>query len=83
GSEVAVLLNGLGSTPLDELYIMMNRVGQILDEKGSSLFHTYVGEYATSMEMAGASISLCRVDDELKGYLAAEADTPFFRQFSF
>lgn len=80
GDEVAVLLNGLGATPLDELYIMMNRVGQILKEKGIGLFHTYAGEFATSMEMAGASISLCKVDDELKRYLSASADTPFFKQ---
>ena len=45
------------------------------------MFHTYVGEYATSMEMAGASISLLRLDDELKTYLSASADTPFFKQF--
>lgn len=83
GDEVAVLLNGLGATPLDELYIMMNRIGQILDEKGIALYHTYAGEYATSMEMAGASISLCKVDEELKGYLAASADTPFFKQHKF
>ncbi len=83
GDEVAVLLNGLGSTPLDELYIIMNRVGQVLDDQGIKLFHAYVGEYATSMEMAGASISLCKVDDELKQYLAAPANTPFFKQFEF
>lgn len=83
GDEVAVLVNGLGATPLDELYIMMNRIGQVLDGQGISLFHTYVGEFATSMEMAGASISLCRVDEELKEYLRAEANTPFFKQFKF
>ena len=80
-NEVAVLINGLGATPLEEQYVMFRRVKQTLDEKGIRVFHSYVGEYATSMEMAGASISLIRLDDELKGYLSAPADTPFFKQF--
>ena len=81
GDEVAVLINGLGATPLEEQYVMFRRVKQTLDEKGIRVFRSYVGEYATSMEMAGASISLIRLDDELKGYLSAPADTPFFNQF--
>ena len=81
GDEVAVLINGLGATPLEEQYVMFRRVKQILDNKGITVWHTYVGEYATSMEMAGASVSLLRLDDELKGWLAAPADTPFFKQF--
>ena len=81
GDEVAVLINGLGATPLEEQYVMFRRVKQTLDEKGIRVFRTYVGEYATSMEMAGASISLIRLDDELKGYLSAPANTPFFKQF--
>ena len=82
GEEVAVLINGLGATPLEEQYVLFRRVKQVLDARGISVFHTYVGEYATSMEMAGASISLLRVDDELKKYLSAPADTPFFKQFA-
>ena len=81
GDEVAVLINGLGATPLEEQYVMFRRVKQILDEQGIRVWHTYVGEFATSMEMAGASISLLRLDEELKRYLAAPADTPFFKQF--
>lgn len=81
GDQVAVLINGLGATPLEEQYVMFRRVKQVLDEKGVEVFHTYVGEYATSMEMAGASISLMRVDEELKSCLSAPADTPFFKQF--
>ena len=69
GDEVAVLINGLGATPLEEQYVMFRRVKQTLDEKGIRVFHSYVGEYATSMEMAGASISICRLNDELKNYL--------------
>lgn len=81
GDEVCVLINGLGATPLEEQYVMFRRVKQLLDAQGILVYHTYVGEYATSMEMAGASISLLKLDDELKKYVAAEANTPFFKQF--
>ena len=80
GDEVAVLVNGLGGTPLEEQYVLFRRVKSMLEERDIRVYHTYVGEYATSMEMAGASISLLRVDGELKHYLSAEADTPFFKQ---
>lgn len=80
GDEVAVLINGLGSTPLEEQYVMYRRVSQVLKEKGISVYKVYVGEYATSMEMAGASISLLKLDTELKRLLAAQANTPFFKQ---
>lgn len=83
GDEVAVLVNGLGATPLEEQYVMNRRIEQVLADKGISVFHTYVGEYATSMEMAGVSISLFRLDDELKSLLRAPADTPFFKQFEY
>lgn len=82
GDEVAVLINGLGATPLEEQYIVMRRVAQVLEQRGIKRFHSYVGEYATAMEMAGLSISLLRLDDELKALLSAEADTPFFKQFA-
>jgi dihydroxyacetone kinase-like protein len=80
GDEVAVLMNGLGATPKEELYVMYRRVDQLLATKGLRVFHVYAGEFATSMEMAGASISLIRLDAELKRYLAAPARTPFFEQ---
>ena len=83
GDEVAVLVNGLGATPLEELYVMFRRVAQVLKEREIWIYHSYVGEFATSMEMAGASISLLRMDDELKTYLSAAADTPFFKQFPY
>ena len=79
--EVAVLINGLGGTPLEEQYVVFRRVKQILDEKNIKIFNTYVGEYATAMEMAGFSISLLRLDDELKRLVNAKVDTPFFKQF--
>ena len=69
GDEVSVLVNGLGATPREELYIVYRRVSQILKDKGIKVFNVYVGEYATSMDMAGMSISLLKLDDELKTYL--------------
>lgn len=76
GREVAVLVNGAGATPLMELYIVNNRVHDVLAEKGVKVYKTMVGNYMSSLEMAGFSISLLRLDDELKELLDAEADTP-------
>ena len=80
GDEVAVLINGLGATPLDEQYIVVRRTDALLKEKGINVYRYYVGEFATSLEMAGVSVSLLRVDDELKKYIDAPAATPFFVQ---
>ncbi|SFS72362.1 dihydroxyacetone kinase, N-terminal domain [Succinivibrio dextrinosolvens] len=80
GDEVSVLVNGLGATPREELYIVYRRVSQILKEKGIKVFNVYVGEYATSMDMAGMSISLLKLDEELKTYLKMPFDTPFMTQ---
>jgi dihydroxyacetone kinase-like protein len=76
GSEVAVMINGAGGTPLMELYIINNRVSDVLAEKGIRIHKTFVGEYMTSIEMQGFSISLLRLDDEMKQLLDADADTP-------
>jgi phosphoenolpyruvate---glycerone phosphotransferase subunit DhaK len=80
GDRVAVLINGLGATPLEELYLIYRKVGLVLKEKKISVFKVYVGEFATSLEMAGASISLLKLDDELQKLLAKPARTPFFEQ---
>jgi len=80
GDEVAVLVNGLGATPLDEQYIVTRRIHQYLNEKGISVYRYYVGEYATALEMAGFSISLLKLDEELKKMLDMPAQTPFFVQ---
>jgi phosphoenolpyruvate---glycerone phosphotransferase subunit DhaK len=80
GDRVAVLINGLGATPREELYIIHRKVDLMLRERGISVFRVYVGEYATSLEMAGASVSLLRLDDELATLLARPARTPFFQQ---
>lgn len=79
GSEVAVMVNGSGATPLMELFIINNRVSDVLAEKGIKVYKTMVGEYMTSIEMQGFSLSLLRLDDEMKKLLDAPADTPAWR----
>jgi dihydroxyacetone kinase len=80
GDELAVLVNGLGGTPLSELLILNRAASRLLVEAGMRPARTYVGNYATSLEMAGCSISLMRLDDQLKRWLLAPADTPAFVQ---
>lgn len=79
--EVAVLINGLGATPLEEQFVIHRKINEILTGKDISIYKTYVGEFATSLEMAGFSISILKLDEELKGYIDYPADTPFFKQF--
>ncbi|MBQ6967670.1 MAG: dihydroxyacetone kinase subunit DhaK [Lachnospiraceae bacterium] len=79
GSEVAVMINGCGATPLMELFIVNNHVSDVLKSKNIKVYKTLVGEYMTSLEMEGFSISLLKLDDELKGLLDATADTPAFK----
>ena len=83
GDEVCVLVNGLGATPKEELYIMYKEIDAFLKEKGISVFHTFLGEMATSMEMAGGSISLLKLDDELKSLIRKPCYTPFYCQKEF
>lgn len=80
GDRVAVMVNGLGATPPEELYLMYRKAHMILTGQGITVHRAYVGEYATSMEMAGASITLMRLDDELRELLDFPAHTPFFTQ---
>jgi len=80
GDEVAVLVNGLGATAPSELYIMYRRAARVLDDRGIRIHRAFVGEYATSMEMKGASISLLRLDAELRGLLDAPCYSPFLLQ---
>lgn len=79
GSDVAVMVNGLGATPEMELYIVNKSVQKILKEKGIKVYKTFVGEYMTSLEMAGCSVSLLKLDDEIKSLLDAESSAPAFR----
>lgn len=80
GSEVAVLINGLGATPLEEQYIIYRKVHNMLEEKEISIYRNYIGEFATSFEMVGLSISVFKLDEELKELLDAPFETPFFTQ---
>ena len=80
GDQVGVLVNGLGATPKEELYILYRSVAGILEGEGIRVLRVWVGEYATSLEMAGASLTLIRLDDELRGLVDAPAETPFFVQ---
>ena len=79
GSEVAVMINSCGGTPLMELFIVNNRVYDILAGKGIKVYKTFVGEFMTSLEMEGFSITLLKLDDEMKALLDAPADTPAFK----
>jgi dihydroxyacetone kinase-like protein len=66
GDEVCVLINGMGATPLNELYVLFWEVAKLLDEKGISVYRSYVGNYLTSMDMMGASLTITKLDEELK-----------------
>jgi len=79
GDEVAVLINGLGGTPQLELYICYRKVKQMLDERKITVGSAHVGEFFTGLEMAGFSVTLMKLDDELKELLAAPADTPAYK----
>lgn len=79
GDEVAVLINGLGATPALELYICFRKVKHILDAKGIQVERSYVGEFFTALDMAGFSVTLLKLDTELKNLLDAPADTPYYR----
>ncbi|SDF46059.1 dihydroxyacetone kinase subunit DhaK [Sporolituus thermophilus] len=81
GDEVAVMVNGLGGTPLMELYIVSRKVFNVLQAHGLNIVKTYVGNYMTSLEMAGFSVTLLKLDGELKTLLLAPADTPALVQF--
>jgi dihydroxyacetone kinase len=80
GDSVAVLVNGLGATPAMELYIMFRRVAGRLGDLGVTIHRSYVGEYVTSLEMAGASVSVIALDEELTRLIDAPARTPMFAQ---
>ena len=75
GREVVVLINGMGSTPLMELYIINNFAQDYLKEKGIIVYDTMVGNFMTAIEMAGFSLTLLRLDDDMKRFYDAKADT--------
>jgi dihydroxyacetone kinase-like protein len=81
GDEVALLVNGLGATPLMELYILNRNMADFCRTRGLRIYRTYVGELMTSLEMAGASLTLLKLDAQLKELLAEPANTPAFKQW--
>ena len=80
GQEVVVMVNGMGATPLMELYVINNFVQDYLKEQGVKVYDTMVGNYMTSIEMAGFSLTLLRLDDEMKALYDAKADTPALKR---
>jgi dihydroxyacetone kinase-like protein len=78
GDRIAVLVNGMGATPLEELYVMYRHVRQQATLIGITVEKSYVGEYATSLEMAGASLSILKLNDDRLELLNAPANSPFF-----
>jgi dihydroxyacetone kinase-like protein len=81
GDELALLISGLGSTPVMELYILYRDVVLLLEERGLKVYVSYVGNYFTSLEMAGATLTMMKLDDELKTCINMEADSVGLRQF--
>src|SRR5690625_6271509 len=76
--EVVVMVNGLGSTPEMELFIVNKTVQEILRHKGIHVYKTYVGHYMTALEMGGCSVTVLKLDDELQSLLDAPSDAPNF-----
>jgi dihydroxyacetone kinase-like protein len=77
GDRVALMINGLGGTPISELYLLYGIAHQGLAAQGIQVARSYVGEYCTSLEMAGASLTLVKLDDELMSLLLAPATIPY------
>lgn len=82
GDEVSVMVNGLGATPLEEQLIVYRKLHALLKEKGVSVYMPHIGEFATSMEMAGLSVTVIRLDEELKELLRSPASTPFYTNYN-
>ena len=78
--RAAVVLNGLGATKYEELYVLYGHVSDLLTDAGLELVSPEVGELVTSLDMAGCSLSVTWLDEELEGYWVAPADTPAFRR---
>jgi dihydroxyacetone kinase-like protein len=77
GDRIALMINGLGGTPISELYLLYARAHELAEKAGYTVARNYVGEYCTSLEMAGFSLTILRLDDELEALLAAPAETAY------
>jgi dihydroxyacetone kinase-like protein len=80
GQEVVTIVNGMGGTPQSELFVVNRRLQQLMDEHGLETWDAWVGDYMTSLDMMGCSVTVCAVDDELKELFAAPADTPAMKR---
>ena len=80
GDEVAVLVSGLGATPLMELYVLYDEIDRLLAEKGIRVYRSYVGNYFTSLDMMGATLTVMKLDEELKEFLDYPAESMGFHQ---
>jgi len=74
GDRIALMVNGLGGTPISELYLLYAHAHELSEKAGYTVVRNYVGEYCTSLEMAGASLTILKLDSELEGLLAAPAE---------
>ena len=81
GDEVVVLVSGLGATPVMELYVLYNEIEKLLAEEGIRIHKAYVGNYFTSLDMMGATFTMMKLDDELKGFIDMQACSVGFKQF--
>lgn len=80
GDEVAVLVSGLGATPVMELYVLFNEIDKLLADKGIKVYRSYVGNYFTSLDMMGATLTVMKLDDELKELIDTEVDCVGLKQ---
>lgn len=76
-----VLVSGLGATPVMELYIFFGEVAELLRGRGIEIDRSYVGNYFTSLEMMGVTLTVMKLDDELKELMDMDADAAMFKQF--
>ena len=79
GSEVLLMINGFGATPLMELYVLYNAAAQLLQHHGLTISRSLVGNYTTALDMAGASVTVCLLDDEIRQHWDASVHTPALR----
>lgn len=79
GSEVLLMINGFGGTPLMELYLLYNAAARLLQQRGMTISRSLVGNYTTALEMAGASVTVCLLDDEIRQHWDAPVHTPTLR----
>ena len=78
GDEISIMVNGLGATPMEELLIVYRSIHNMLSPKGIKIFMPHIGEFATSMEMSGLSVTVFKLDEELKDLLSSPAKSPFY-----